>query len=145
MNSLERLFRRQLADPVEEQDRIRRGFLEALGESHLRVRVEDGPIHDDGIHVVVGLMVAWNDYDRRLALALDRAVESGRAGTDTIEVFDGDSILTQEDLTGYIPDLGEATMQEPWVGVWKDGRPWFTFCGPAATAWLQDRYGMTNA
>ena len=144
MNSLERLFQRQTGDAVEEQDRISRGFREAVKASHLGVRVEGGPITDAGVHVVVGLMVAWSEHDRRLALGLDYAVESGRAGADVIEVFDGDSIRTLEDLEKYIPDLGEAAIQNPWVGVWRDGRPWFSFGGAAATAWLHDRYGITS-
>ena len=108
------------------------------------VRVAQGPISAVGTYVVVGLMVAWSEYDRRLAVGLERAVTEGAAGTDMIEVFNGDEVTTLQDLNQYIPDLGDGAAQSPWVGVWKDGRPWFSLGGASAIAWLQDRYGISS-
>lgn len=138
-------IRRQPGGAVEEQDRINRGFLATLHESRLGVREAGGPISDIGVHLVVGLMVSWSNYDRNLAIGLDLAIAHGRAGTDTIEVFNGDSITTFEELRLYIPNLEEQeAIQNPWVGVWMDGRPWYSFAGAAATAWLHSRYGVTT-
>jgi hypothetical protein len=145
MTSLEHLFRRQPGDAVQEQERISLWFPAALGESPLGVRVPHGPITVVGAHVVVGLMVAWSQYDRDIALGIERALAEGRCGTDTIEIFNGDDALTLQDLSQYIPDLGEEAAQNPWVGVWQDGKHWFSLGGASASAWLYNRYGIQAA
>lgn len=46
------------------------------------------------------------------------------------------------DLHQYIPEW-EESMHSPWLGVWRDGKPWFTMAGHSAKSWLCDRYGIT--
>jgi hypothetical protein len=141
MSALRDLLESKLSNPVAEQERVNLGFHSAVGRSLLGWRDPAGPITHLGLHIVLGLMVAWNDYERRLVIELERAIEDGRTKGDVIEVFNADRISSVADLQEHITGWEEG-MSSPWLGVWRDGELWFRMAGAAATTWLCDRYGL---
>lgn len=143
MGALQDLFDSKLPSPTDEQDRVNRQLRGATERDGLRWREPDGPITPVGLHVVLGLMVAWNDYERRLLVELERAFAGGQTESDLIEIFNADQITSIEELQTYIPGWREG-MSSPWLGVWADGEQWFRLSGAAAMTWVCDRYGIVS-
>ena len=72
MTQLAELLRQRVASPTEEQERVNRAFEHAVRAGPLGLRTPHGPVPQSGLLVVVGLIPAWNSYDRDLVLALER-------------------------------------------------------------------------
>ena len=142
MSRIRNLFESKLPNPVAEQERINRDFQSAVLQSRLGWRDPAGPIAHIGLHIVLGLMVAWNNYERRLVIELEQAMQDGRTEGDIVEIFNADLVASVAELQKYIAGWDEG-MSSPWMGVWRDGELWFRMGGPAATTWLCDRYGLS--
>lgn len=98
MTRLAELLSLRVPSPTAEQERVGQALERAVRAGPLGWRIPCGPVPPSGLLVVVGLMPAWNSYDRELVLVLERAATEVDNERELIEVFDADSVRSPSDL-----------------------------------------------
>lgn len=117
MNTFHDLFRqptRRVGDafPPDRRRELFPGFVERSPKLRLRT---GQAIPASGAWLLIGV-VTWSGYDMNLLDLIEEAPDNGVR----VEVFDVDSVTTQEELSRLVP--GIPLLQTPFVGYWLDGK-----------------------
>lgn len=107
----------------EQQELAHRRFPDLVAVSHLHYWRRGDPIWADGARYLLGLAVAYDLTNLRLADVVNEALGKGVEYPIRVDVFSTYDWATSEDSLQYFPDfpLNQGYYPHPIVGVWGRG------------------------
>lgn len=125
-------------NPVEAQDAIAAALPRILANTPLSVREPGDPIPTGSV-VIVGVTPSWNWYDQRLLVALEEGADNFAGEIVIVDLLETEEAIS--DLESLTPGMVVGN-PGPYVSVWVDGSLQHATSGPAAAAYVANRYAL---